>query len=62
MLPKFPWPSTRGTRIEKSWAMRTIASYTATSPWGWYLPNTSPTSLALFLYEEFGLMPSPCIA
>jgi hypothetical protein len=24
--PKFPWPSTIGYRIEKSWAMRTRAS------------------------------------
>ncbi len=29
--------------------MRTAASYTALSPWGWYLPMTSPTTRALFL-------------
>ena len=29
--------------------MRTMASYTAASPWGWYLPSTSPTIRALFL-------------
>ena len=62
MLPKFPCPSTRRTRMEKSWAMRTMASYTAASPCGWYLPSTSPTSLALFLYEELDLMPSSCMA
>ncbi|CAM5239269.1 hypothetical protein SFUMM280S_05509 [Streptomyces fumanus] len=24
--PKLPWPSTRGTRMENGWAMRTRAS------------------------------------
>ena len=49
-------------RSENGWAIRTIASYTAESEWGWYLPSTSPTSRALFLYAELGLMPSSCIA
>ena len=35
--------------MAQPWAMRTIASYTAASPWGWYLPSTSPTIRALFL-------------
>jgi hypothetical protein len=39
-----PWPSTSGYRSEKSCTMRTSASYTALSPWGWYLPSTSPTT------------------
>ena len=46
--PKLPWPSMSGMRIEKSWAIRTRASYTAVSPWGWYLPSTSPTTRAHF--------------
>ena len=48
-LPKLPWPSTSGSRIDHDCAMRTMASYTAASLCGWYLPSTSPTSLALFL-------------
>ena len=32
--PKLPCPSIRGIDMEKSWAMRTRASYTAVSPWG----------------------------
>ena len=47
--PKFPWPSTKGRLIEKSCTIRTNASYTDWSPWGWYLPITSPTILADFL-------------
>ena len=35
--------------MEKSWARRTKASYTEASPWGWYLPSTSPTQVADFL-------------
>ncbi len=35
--------------MEKSWASRTIVSYTAASPWGWYFPITSPTTRADFL-------------
>ena len=35
--------------MEKSWARRTRAPYTELSPWGWYLPNTSPTQVADFL-------------
>ena len=33
----------------KSCAMRTMVSYTAVSPCGWYLPMTSPTTRADFL-------------
>ena len=47
--PKLPCPSIKGIDIEKSWAIRTRASYTAVSPWGWYLPSTSPTTRAHFL-------------
>ena len=36
-------------RMEKLWARRTMASYTDASPWGWYLPKTSPTQVADFL-------------
>ena len=32
--------------MEKSWARRTSALYTAVSPCGWYLPSTSPTTRA----------------
>ncbi len=60
--PKLPWPSTSVCRIEKLCAMRTRASYTGESPCGWYLPSTSPTTAALFLYEEPGRSPMPCIA
>ena len=35
--------------MEKSWPRRTMASYTDASPWGWYLPSTSPTQVADFL-------------
>ena len=48
-LPKFPCPSMSGYLRENSCAILTSASYTALSPWGWYLPRTSPTILALFL-------------
>mmetsp|Transcript_12608 Transcript_12608/g.17980 ORF Transcript_12608/g.17980 Transcript_12608/m.17980 type:complete len:302 (+) Transcript_12608:1604-2509(+) len=34
MEPKFPWPSMRSVPVEKSWARRTNASYTAVSPCG----------------------------
>src|SRR5215469_9321771 len=51
--PKLPWPSISGTRMEKPWAMRTMASYTARSPWGWYLPMTSPTTRADFRKPRF---------
>ena len=47
--PKFPCPSISIARIENGCAMRTSASYTAPSPWGWYLPMTSPTTRADFL-------------
>jgi hypothetical protein len=52
--PKFPCPSTSMCRIEKSCAKRTIASYTAVSPCGWYFPNTSPTIRALLRYGLSG--------
>ena len=47
--PKLPWPSMRGKLIENSWTILTKASYTDWSPCGWYLPITSPTTLADFL-------------
>ena len=56
--PKLPWPSTNRYRVLKGWARRTMASYTATSPWGWYLPSTSPTMRALFLKGLSGWRPS----
>ena len=59
MDPKLPWPSTSGTRSENGWAMRTIVSYTAVSPCGWYLPITSPTMRALlrcFLFHVLSSM------
>ena len=37
--------------MEKSWARRTRASYSALSPCGWYLPITSPTIAAHLRYE-----------
>jgi hypothetical protein len=40
----------RKIEVERqSCAMRTSVSYTAASPWGWYLPMTSPTMRADFL-------------
>ena len=42
--------------------MRTIASYTDWSPWGWYLPNTSPTTRADFLGGLSGVRPMSCMA
>ena len=42
--------------------MRTMVSYTATSPCGWYLPITSPTTRADFLYGRFQSLDSSCIA
>ena len=53
MLPKLPCPCINGYLKEKFWVIRTMASYTAVSPCGWYLPMTSPTTLADFL---FGLL------
>ena len=47
---------------EKSCAMRTMVSYTAMSPCGWYLPITSPTIRADFLYARFQSLPSSCMA
>ena len=46
MLPQLPWGSISGYRSEKSWAIRTMASYTGWSPWGWYFLMTSPTAAA----------------
>jgi len=46
--------------MENPCAMRTIVSYTAESPCGWYLPMTSPTMRADFLYGLFqSLFSSP---
>ena len=56
--PKLPWPSTSRYRVLKGWAMRTMASYTAVSPWGWYLPSTSPTMRALLRKGLSGCRPS----
>ena len=42
--------------------MRTMVSYTAVSPCGWYLPMTSPTTRADFLYDLFHSLPSSRIA
>lgn len=54
----------RGTltcrRMEKSWARRTSASYTAVSPCGWNLPNTSPTTRAHFLQGHIVLGKMHC--
>src|SRR5213595_1162896 len=36
-------------RMVQDFSLRTRVSYRATSPWGWYLPSTSPTTVALFL-------------
>ena len=58
MEPKLPCPSTSGALSEKGWAMRTIVSYTALSPWGWYLPMTSPTMRADFRCFEFQVFPA----
>ena len=55
--PKLPWPSTSGYRSENPCAIRTSESYTAPSPWGWYLPITSPTTVALFRYGRGGSEP-----
>src|SRR5664279_2809779 len=41
--------------------MRTSASYTLESPCGWYLPSTSPTTVADFLYGRPGTSPSSVI-
>ena len=42
--------------------MRTSASYTLESPCGWYLPSTSPTTVADFLYGRPGTSPNSFIA
>ncbi len=60
--PKLPCPSTSIVRIEKSCAMRAMASYTAASPCGWYLPSTSPTMRADFLYAEPARIPMSYMA
>ena len=46
----------------QSWVMRTIVSYTAVSPCGWYLPMTSPTVQADFLCGFVGERPASVIA
>ncbi len=43
-------------------AILTMVSYTAESPWGWYLPMTSPTVQADFLYGRVGVSPDSCMA
>ena len=60
--PKFPCPSINGYLKENSCTILTRASYTAESPCGWYLPKTSPTTVAHFLYGFSGLNPASCIA
>ena len=42
--------------------MRTMVSYTDWSPCGWYLPMTSPTIRADFLYGRFQSLLSSCMA
>jgi hypothetical protein len=42
--PKLACPSISGTRMEKGYAMRTMASWIAASPCGWHLPIKSPTT------------------
>ena len=59
--PKLPWPSTSKYLKLQSCAILTIASYTDVSPWGWYLPKTSPTILADFLCAPLALIPNSCI-
>ena len=60
--PQFPWPSTNGYLNEKFWAIKTIASYAALSPWGWNFPITSPTVRADFLYFDPASSPNSDIA
>ena len=55
--PKLPCPSTKLYLKLHSWAILTIVSYTELSPCGWYLPITSPTILADFLYDDEDLTP-----
>eukprot|EP00976_Prorocentrum_cordatum_P068621 1179212-Prorocentrum_minimum.AAC.8 len=47
--------------MEKSCAMRTMESYTAWSPCGWYFPRTSPTTLAHLRKGLLEASPSSCI-
>ncbi len=61
MLPKLPWPSTSMYLRLNHCASLTRVSYTAWSPWGWYLPSTSPTILAHFRYCLLWPRPSSCI-
>ncbi len=60
--PKLPWPSTSMLLNVKSCAILTMASYTAISPCGWYLPMTSPTTVADFLCGFSPVSPSVFIA
>ena len=60
--PKLPWPSTRGYLSENGWAILTMASYAAVSPWGWYFPRTSPTTVADFLWGLLYTSPSSDMA
>ena len=41
--------------------MRASASYSATSPWGWYLPITSPMIAAHLRYAAAEVTPISCI-
>ena len=60
--PKLPCPSTSGYLREKGCPIRTMASYAAESPWGWYFPRTSPTTVADFLCGLLKVRPSSCMA
>ena len=46
-----------GYLSENGWAILTIASYAAVSPWGWYFPRTSPTTVADFLWGRLYCSP-----
>ncbi len=48
--------------VEAFRVLRTSVSYAAVSPCGWYLPMTSPTMRAHFLYGRFQSTPSSFIA
>ena len=61
MMEHIPCPLTSVLPILKSCAIRTIASYTELSPWGWNLPIQSPTIRALFLCGLSGVSPISCM-
>ena len=60
--PKLPCPSTSVYLSENGCASLTMASYAAVSPWGWYLPRTSPTILADFLCGDLYDIPRSFMA